>query len=80
MIHALAHTVTVVGASWSRSQEWLSHTRVLWDWLHGARPNSAAQRDDGLARSKRPALQVNGLRNDLEQSVRMGRVSRFRMA
>jgi hypothetical protein len=72
MIHALAHTVTAVGASWSRSQEWLSCTRVLWDWLHNARPNATSRRDDGVARSERSLLQVNGLLGYLEQPVRVG--------
>ena len=80
MVNALAHTVTAVGASWSRSQEWLSCARVLWNWLHGARPHSTAQGNDGLAGSKRPALQVNGLRNYLEQSSRVVGVSRLHMA
>ena len=80
MVNALAHTVTVVGASWSRSQEWLPCARVLWDWLHREQPNGAAQSNDGLAGSKRTALQIKRLRNHLEQPVRVVGVSRLRMA
>ena len=80
MIHALAHTVIAVGASRSRSQEWLSCARVLWDWLYGARPHNTAQANDGVAGSERPALQIKRLRGDLEQSSRMVRFSRLRMA
>jgi len=80
VINALASSVTAVGASWSRSQEWLSCARVLWDSLHGSRSNPAAQRDDGVARSERRSLQVNRIRGYLEQPVRVGGHSRFHMA
>ena len=80
MTHALAHTVTAVGASWSRSQEWLLCARVLWDWIHSPRPHAAAQRNDGVARSKRRSLQVNGIHSYLEQLVRVGGRFRFHMA
>ena len=73
MIHALANNVTVsLGAGWSRSQERMPCARVLWDSLHGSRPNAAAQRDDGLAHPQRRALQDRQLRGDLEQPSRMG--------
>ena len=77
MTNALVYIVTAVGASWSRSQEWLSCTRVLWDWLHGSRSNPAAQGDDGLAHPQRRTLQDFGLRSTLEQLVRMGGHGRF---
>ena len=80
MIHALARTVTAVGASWSRSQEWLSCARVLWNSLHRPRSNATAQRNDGMARSERRSLQVNGIHGDLEQPVRVGGYSRLHMA
>jgi len=81
MINALAPSaVIVVGASWSRSQKWLSCARVLWDWLHRARPNASPQGDDGMARSERSTLQINGLRNHLEQSSRVVGVSRLPLA
>jgi hypothetical protein len=80
MTYALAHTVIAVRAGWSRCQEWLSCTRILWDWLHGARPHNTTQANDGVARSKRKPLQVHGLRSHLEQSSRVVGVSRFRMA
>ena len=80
-MNALAPTATVaVGASWSRSQEWLSCARVLWDCLHSPRPNPASQGNDGMARQKRKSLQVNRIHGDLEQFVRMGRYGRLHMA
>ena len=80
-MYALAPpAVTAVRAGWSRSQEWLSCTRILWDWLHRARPHNTAQGNDGLARSKRPALQIKRLRHHLEQPVRVVRFSRLCMA
>ena len=80
MVNALAHFVTAVGASWGRSQEWLSCTRILWDSVHGSRSNVATQRDAGVVESKCWALQVIGLLSHLEQLVRVGRNSRFHMA
>ena len=80
MIHALAHTVTAVGASWSRSQEWLLRARVLRDSVHNPRPNRTAQRDDGVVESERRSLQINGLHSHLEQPVRVGGCGRFHMA
>jgi len=80
MVNALAHTVTVVGASWSRSQEWLSCSRVLWNWLHSPRSNASPQGDDGVAQPKCTALQVNRLRSNLEQPVRVGGCFRLHMA
>jgi len=80
VINALAHFVTAVGASWGRSQEWLSCARVLWDWLHPARSDRTAQGNDGVAKSKRPTLQGFGLHSYLEQPVRVGGYSRFHMA
>jgi len=80
VINAMAHSVTVVGAGWSRSQEWMSCARVLWDRLHTARPNAAAQRNDGVAGSERTILQVNGLPSDVEQPVRVVRCGRLYMA
>ena len=79
-MNALAHTLTAVGAGGSRSQERVPRSRILWDWLHRARPNPASQSDDGVARQKRPVLQVNGLRGDLEQLGRVVGISRLRMA
>ena len=80
MIHALAHTVTVVGASWSHGQEWLLRARVLRDSVHGSRSNPTAQRDDGVARQERRSLQINRIHGDLEQFVGMGRYGRLHMA
>ena len=76
-MYALAPSVITVGAGWGRSQEWLLRARVLWDWLHNARPNSSAQGDGDMAVSQRPTLQDNGLRGHLEQPVRVGGYGRF---
>ena len=80
MINALAHTVTAVGASWGRSQEWLLCARVLRDSVYGSRSDRTAQRNDGVVESKRRSLQVNGLHSYLEQPVRVGGCGRFHMA
>jgi hypothetical protein len=71
-MNALAPTLTAVRASWSRGQEWLLRSRVLWNSLYSPRSYTAAQRNDGLAGSKRRPLQVNGLHSHLEQLVGMG--------
>ncbi len=71
-MNALAHSVTAVGAGWSRSQERLLCARVLWDWLHNPRSDSTAQGDDGLAHPQRRALQDFGLHGYLEQPARLG--------
>ena len=80
VINALAHSVTVIGAGRSRSQEWLLRARVLRDSVHNPRSNRTTQRDDGVVESERRSLQVNGLHRHLEQLVRVGGFSRFHMA
>ena len=80
MSNALAHTVTAVGASWSRSQEWLLRARVLWDWLHHSQPVRAPSTNDCVAQEQCAILQSQRLHGDLEQFVRMGRYGRFHMA
>ena len=80
MTYALAPSVTAVRVGWSRSQERVLRSGVLWDWLHSSRSDSAAQGDDGLARPERRALQVNRIRGDLEQLVRVGGFGRLNMA
>ena len=80
MIHALAPSVIAVGASWSRSQERLSCTRVLRDRVYRSRSNATAQRNDGVAGSERRPLQVNGIHSHLEQPVRVGWRGRFYVA
>jgi hypothetical protein len=78
MINALAPSATVaVGASWGRSQEWLLCARVLWDWLHQARPDRAPQGNVGVARQKRAPLQGFRLYSHLEQFVGMGGYGRL---
>jgi len=79
VINALAHTVTAVGASWSRSQERMPCARVLRDCLHSPRPNPMAQRDGSVARQECALLQVNGIHGDLEQSGRVGGRGRLHM-
>jgi len=80
MTNALVHSVTVVGADGSRSQEWLPCARVLWNSLHSPRPYAAAQGDDGVARSERGSLQINRLHSHLEQPSRVGGHGRLHMA
>ena len=77
MIHALAHSVTVVGASWSRSQEWLSCTRVLWDWLHNPQPVRAPSANDCVAKEQCAPLQGRRLRSDMEQPAHVGGYGRL---
>jgi len=77
MTNALVHTVTAVGASWSRSQERVSRAGILWNRLHISQPNRATPRDGSVARQKCALLQVNGLHSDLEQFERMGRDGRL---
>jgi len=79
MVNALAHTVTAVGASWSRSQERMPCARVLWDCLHSPRPDHTAQRNDGVARQECALLQVNRIHGDLEQPSRVGGHGRLHM-
>jgi len=79
VINALAHSVTVVGAGRSRSQEWLSCARVLWNSLHSPRSNHTAQRNDGVAGQERRSLQVNRIHGDLEQPSRVGGRGRLHM-
>ena len=80
MVNALAYTTnTFTGASWSRSQEWLSRARVLRDSLHSTRPDRTAHQDGGVVERKRRLLQVNGLQGHLEQSGRVGGFGRFHM-
>ena len=77
MMYALAHTVTAVGASWSRSQEWLSCARVLWDRPHHPQPLRSALANGGVAKEQCALLQIRGLRGHLEQLAFMGRYSGF---
>jgi hypothetical protein len=78
-MYALAPSATVaVGASWSRSQEWLSCARVLWDRLHGSRSNPAAQEMMAwLDQNAAPHCKSTEYYGDLEQPARMGGRGRF---
>jgi len=79
-MYALAPpAVVAVGASRSRCQEWLSCQGILRNSLHRSRPDRTAQANDGVARSERPVLQVNGIQGHLEQSGRVGGRGRFHM-
>ena len=73
-MYAMAPTVIAVGASWSRSQEWLSYTRVLWDRLHHPQPVRAPSANDCLAKEQRISLQIGRLRSDMEQPAHIGRL------
>ena len=79
-MYALAHTVTVVGADGSRSQERVLRARVLWNSLHRSQPDRATPRDGSVARQKCALLQSFRLHGDLEQSVRVGGDGRLYMA
>jgi len=70
--NALAHTVTAVGASWSRSQEWLSCARVLVNCLDNPQPLRAPSADVDVANKQRTALSISRLCGDVEQLVRVG--------
>ena len=78
--NALARSITAAWAGWSRSQEWMPCARILWNRLYSPRSNAAAQGNDGVARSERRPLQVNGIHSHLEQSVRVGGFIRLHMA
>jgi len=80
MTHALAHTVTVVGADGSRSQERVPRARVLWDSLHRSQPDRATPRDGIVARQKCALLQSVRLHGDLEQPVGVGGGGRLNVA
>jgi hypothetical protein len=67
VVNALAHTVTVVGAGWSRSQEWLSRARVLWNRSHYPQPRRSAFANGAVAKEQCTVLQIRGLRGYLEQ-------------
>jgi len=79
VVNALAHTVTVIGASGSRSQERVLRSGVLWNRLHPTRPDFAPPRNGSVARQKCALLQINGLHSDVEQPVRMGGDGRLNM-
>jgi len=79
MTNALVHSVTVVGAGGSRSQERMPCARVLRDCLHSPRPDPAAQGNDGVARQECALLQVNRLHSHLEQPSRMVGCGRLHM-
>jgi hypothetical protein len=77
MIYALAPTVVTVGASWSRSQEWLPCARVLWDRPHHPQPHRTPSSNGAVAKEQCALLQIRGLRGHLEQLAFMGGYGRF---
>ena len=77
-MNALAPSATVaVGASWSRSQEWLSCARVLWDRLHNPQPVRAPSTNDRVAKKQCATLQGRRLCSDLEQPAHVGGYGRL---
>jgi len=72
VINALAHSVTAVSVGWSRSQEWLSCARVLWDWVYHPQPIRAPSADVNVADKQCTALSISRLCGDVEQFVRVG--------
>jgi len=72
VINALAHPVTAVGASWSRSQERLSCARVLVNCLDNPQPLRAPSTDVYVADKQCTALSISRLCGDVEQLVRVG--------
>jgi len=77
VIDALAYPVTAVGASWSRSQEWLPCARVLVNCLDNPQPFRAPSADVNVADKQCPVLSITRLCGDVEQLVRVGWRGRF---
>ena len=76
-MYALAHSVTVVGAGWSRSQERLSCARVLVNCLDNPQPLRTPSADVNVADKQRTALSIPRLCGDVEQFIRVGWRSRL---
>ena len=72
MVNALAHTVTVVRAGWSHSQEWLSCARVLVNCLDNPQPVRAPSADVNVAHKQCAVLQESRFNSHLEQPRRVG--------
>ena len=72
MTNALAHSVTVVGAGWSRSQEWLPCARVLVNCLDNPQPFRTASADVNVANQQCKVLPKPRFNSHLEQPSRMG--------
>ena len=65
-MYALAPSATVaVGASWSRSQEWLSCARVLVNCLDNTQPVRAPSADVNVADKQCTALPISRLCGDV---------------
>jgi len=77
VMNALAHSVTAVGASWSRSQEWLLCARVLRNSVHHPQPVRAASADVNVVDKQCAVLQKPRFSGNLEQPVRVGGRGRF---
>jgi hypothetical protein len=72
VINALAHTVTVIGASWSHSQERMPCARVLVNCLDNSQSVRAPSADVNVADKQCTALSISRLCGDVEQLVRVG--------
>ena len=80
VINALAHTVTVIGASRSYSQERMPCARVLRNSVHHPQPFRATSTDVNVANKQCALLQKPRLGGYLEQPVRVGGFSGFSRA
>ena len=72
MVNALAHTVTVIRASWSHSQERMPCARVLVDCVDNPQPVRAPSADVNVADKQCAVLQKPRFNSHLEQPVRVG--------
>jgi len=68
-MNALAHSVTVIGASRRYSQEWLSGARVLVDCLDNSQPLRAPSADVYVADKQCKVLQKSRFNSHLEQPI-----------
>jgi len=72
VINALAHTVTIIGASRSHSQERMPCARVLVDCLDNPQPLRTPSTDVDVADKQCAVLQKPRLNSYLEQFSRVG--------
>jgi len=77
VINAMAHSVTAVRASWSRSQERMPCARVLVNCLDNPQPVRAPSADVNMADKQCAVLQKPRFNSHLEQPVGVGGHSRF---
>jgi hypothetical protein len=72
VINALAHTVTVIGASGSHSQERMPCARVLVNCLDNPQPLRTPSTDVNVADKQCAVLQKPRFNSHLEQPSRVG--------